>query len=44
MLEFYSPRVFVIVGQMIKYTLYVEMPCSDYEPCIGKKSKTIKRN
>lgn len=36
-LDFYSPRVSIIIGQMIKYTLYVEMPCSYHEPLIMKK-------
>lgn len=36
-LEFYSPRVSIIIRQMIKYMLYVKMPCSYYEPLIIKK-------
>lgn len=36
-LEFSSPKVSIILGQMIKYTLYVEIHCSYYEPLIIKK-------
>lgn len=41
--EFYSPRVSIITGQMIKYTLYVEIPCSYYEPLTIKEKKDNKK-